>query len=688
MKKALLFSASCAVLGLASASAPAQTLDYATFQDMFGEPVTTSANGSPQRLSEVPLNMEILTAEEIARTGARTVPEALRFLPGLTVRQSSFGQTEVSIRGYNQPSAERLLVLVNGRQVYTDFFGMVVWDNIPVEMAEIKQIEVIKGPNTALFGFNATSGVVNIITYNPLYDDVREVTARLGTSTPGAFYEGSGVATAKLGDAWAAKVSLGGYKADEEFAGYPNSLTRDPKRASGSVDIWGQVTDTIQVNFEVTSNQNDRMEVIPIRVYATGEQDVTSVRGRIIADTDWGLIEGDVYHNATIADFDIETGVPYLIHTHIENEITVARLTDTFEVGNNHIFRLGGEYRTASNIMEPLDADELTYTIGSAMGLWDWRATDKLRTSVGVRYDHFALKPGAGFGSGLGLEAVFPLFGLTYPIAREDMHQTLDEYSYNIGAVYQLTDRDTLRVSTARGIDLPSFVELGIQSAYPVELPPAFLFGGPETQTAVITNYEIGWDRRIPQIDGLLRTSVFYQYNDEMQGVGSSFDGPIALTGNLGDSEIYGVELGLEGTFRKNWDWFVNYSFSQVDDSDLRNRNVSGFTSFAEYENSHSEHTVNAHLGYTADRWRADGFLQYTSGFDEIGAVGYATIIPPSAAALSDVDDAFVLNANVAFDITDDITWSVAGTSLLGNTEQTAYGEAQTMVWTSLTWRF
>ena len=684
MKKALLFSASCAVLGLASASAPAQTLDYATFQDMFGEPVTTSANGSPQRLSEVPLNMEILTAEEIARTGARTVPEALRFLPGLTVRQSSFGQTEVSIRGYNQPSAERLLVLVNGRQVYTDFFGMVVWDNIPVEMAEIKQIEVIKGPNTALFGFNATSGVVNIITYNPLYDDVREVTARLGTSTPGAFYEGSGVATAKLGDAWAAKVSLGGYKADEEFAGYPNSLTRDPKRASGSVDIWGQVTDTIQVNFEMTSNQNDRLEGIALRIPSRTEFDASSLRGRIIADTDWGLIEGDVYHNRSVAGYFLYAQSPVAIPNELENSITVAKLTNTFEVGNNHIFRIGGEYRSADNIMKALDTDELTYTIGSVMGLWDWRATDKLRTSVALRYDHFELEPDPNFGSPFGINSQFVL---------EDYHQTLDEYSYNIGAVYQLTDRDTLRASTARGVDLPSFTEFGFQAINTfVGPPPVILLGNPGTQSAIVTNYEIGWDRRVDAIDGFLRTALFYQYNDEMQNMGSAFTTsfafmPTALYGNLGDSEIYGVELGLDGTFRDKWAWGLNYAFSRVED-DLQKRDASGFLTPVTYEDSHSEHTVNAHLGYTADRWRADGFLQYTSGFDDFGVPGWHQLGPPGRNQLVSVDDAFVLNANVAFDITDDITWSVAGTSLLGNTEQTAYGEAQTMVWTSLTWRF
>ena len=82
-------------------SAHAQSVNYSTMSDIFGEPVTTSANGSPQRESEVPVNMEILTAEDIEQSGARTLPEVLRFVPGVDVRRYTFGHYEVSFRGYN-----------------------------------------------------------------------------------------------------------------------------------------------------------------------------------------------------------------------------------------------------------------------------------------------------------------------------------------------------------------------------------------------------------------------------------------------------------------------------------------------------------------------------------------------------------------------------------------------------------
>jgi outer membrane receptor for ferrienterochelin and colicins len=74
-----------------------------------------------------------------------------------------------------------LLVLVNGQQVYLDDLGRTQWYTLPVTLEEIRQIEIIKGPNTALYGFNAVSGVINIITYDPLLESVNSATLRGGT---------------------------------------------------------------------------------------------------------------------------------------------------------------------------------------------------------------------------------------------------------------------------------------------------------------------------------------------------------------------------------------------------------------------------------------------------------------------------------------------------------------------------
>lgn len=684
MKKILATSVFALSVGLASQGVQAQSLDYSMMESLFGEPVTTSANGSPQRQSEVALNMEILTAEDIERSGARTLPEVLRFLPGLSVRQMSFGQTEVGIRGYNQASSERILVLVNGRQVYTDSFGQVVWDNIPVEMNEIKQIEVVKGPNTALFGFNAVSGVINIITINPLYDDLKEFSVTGGTHS---LAEGSAVVAHKFNDGKiGVKMTAGGYQSTEAFDDYPLTIADDSNRASFSLDVWGQVTDKIQAQFEATKNQNNRNEYVAVRVPAAVQYDTNSVRGRVLADTGIGLVEADVYHNETRSDYNFYMGAASgTAQMQGDNRITIAKLNDTFELGTSHIFRVGGEYREASNIYAPIDGDDLSYNIWSASSLWDWRATDKIRTSAALRYDRFELDP-----DGNNVNSIFAGMNAT-PFTQEDYSQVREEVSYNLGVVYQATPKDTFRATTSRGADLPSFTEFGLQfleQANAVNPRNDATIGDPDVDTSIVTNYELGYDRKVEQIDGLFRAAVFYQTSKDMQGFGAVIDtvaGPIdrSFINNIGDSSMYGTELSVQGKIKTNWDWFLNYTYVDIDD-DFNNMSGGVYVSPTMYEDSVAKHVISGHIGYTADKWRADLFAQYVSGFDDLVEQDTAS----NLYAVQHVDGEVMINANFAYDITDKLTWSVSGYSLTGDTEQSTYSDAERQVWTSLSYKF
>ena len=190
-----------AMLLTAGGTARAQSMDYGALESLFGEPVTTSVTGSPQRASDVPASMTIVTADEIRRSGARDIPGILRHAAGIDVLQWTNDQADVAVRGYNQVFSPRLLVLLDGRQVYTDYYGYTEWSAIPVELSDIRQIEIVQGPNSALFGFNAVGGVINIITYDPLYDDLNTASVTAGTQR---HIEGSGVATYRIGN-------VGGY---------------------------------------------------------------------------------------------------------------------------------------------------------------------------------------------------------------------------------------------------------------------------------------------------------------------------------------------------------------------------------------------------------------------------------------------------------------------------------------------
>ncbi|MGD0434588.1 MAG: TonB-dependent receptor plug domain-containing protein, partial [Acetobacteraceae bacterium] len=109
----LLAGVSTVALAPASSIVHAQSVDYGALEQLYGEPVTTSATGTPQKASEVPANMEIITQDDIRRSGADNIPDILQFVTGLEVRRYGFADADVAVRGMNQPWNPRLLVLVN-----------------------------------------------------------------------------------------------------------------------------------------------------------------------------------------------------------------------------------------------------------------------------------------------------------------------------------------------------------------------------------------------------------------------------------------------------------------------------------------------------------------------------------------------------------------------------------------------
>jgi len=132
----------------------------------YEERVVTASRRAQSAL-EAPNATSVITAEEIRLSGATTVPELLRRVPGAEVMMLGQGSANVSLRGFNQRIANKVLVLVDGRTEYQDFLGMTLWSSMPVELGDIERIEVIRGPGSALYGANAMLGVINIITRAP-----------------------------------------------------------------------------------------------------------------------------------------------------------------------------------------------------------------------------------------------------------------------------------------------------------------------------------------------------------------------------------------------------------------------------------------------------------------------------------------------------------------------------------------
>lgn len=134
-----------------------------SIDDLLNQDVTSVSKKS-EKLSKSPAAISVLTQEDIQRSGARSIPEALRLVPGLDVAQVDSQQWAVSARGFNDVFADKLLVLQDGRSLYTPLFSGVFWDVQNPIIEDIERIEVIRGPGAALWGANAMNGVISVIT--------------------------------------------------------------------------------------------------------------------------------------------------------------------------------------------------------------------------------------------------------------------------------------------------------------------------------------------------------------------------------------------------------------------------------------------------------------------------------------------------------------------------------------------
>src|SRR5881409_3903689 len=124
----------------------------------------TSVSKRPERLSQTASAIQVITQEDIRRSGASSLAEALRLATNLQVAQVDSRQWAISARGFTSASANKMLVLIDGRTVYTPLFSGVFWDVQDTLLEDIDRIEVISGPAATLWGANAVNGVINIIT--------------------------------------------------------------------------------------------------------------------------------------------------------------------------------------------------------------------------------------------------------------------------------------------------------------------------------------------------------------------------------------------------------------------------------------------------------------------------------------------------------------------------------------------
>lgn len=140
-------------------------LSQVSLEDLMNIQVTTVSK-KEQKLSKTGAAVFVITQEDIRRSGATNIPDVLRLAPGVDVAQVDANRWAISIRGFNDQHADKVLVLIDGRSVYSPSFSGVFWDMVDVPLADIDRIEVVRGPGGTVWGANAVNGVINIITMN------------------------------------------------------------------------------------------------------------------------------------------------------------------------------------------------------------------------------------------------------------------------------------------------------------------------------------------------------------------------------------------------------------------------------------------------------------------------------------------------------------------------------------------
>jgi outer membrane receptor protein involved in Fe transport len=187
-------------------AAPARTASKPDADEMpertYAETVVVTASKTAEEVRDAPVAVTVVPASEIEKSSAESHGDLLRTVPGLNVAQMSARDVNLTPRLATGRNANATLALLDGRTIYQDYFGMVLWDLLPIDFDEVKQVEVVRGPDSAMWGANAMGGVVNILTKDPaemLGTSVKLGGGTLGTREAGVIHAGtSGAASYKV----------------------------------------------------------------------------------------------------------------------------------------------------------------------------------------------------------------------------------------------------------------------------------------------------------------------------------------------------------------------------------------------------------------------------------------------------------------------------------------------------------
>src|SRR6266446_6189340 len=526
-------------------------------ETLLGIEVTSVARHS-EKLSQSPAAISVITEDDIRRSGATSIPEALRLVPGLEVARIDENKWAIGSRGFNGRFDNKLLVLIDGRSVYTPLFSGVYWNIQDVLLADIDRIEVIRGPGATLWGANAVDGVINIITKPAASTQSAIVKAGAGTEERGS---GSVRYGGKMGDdthyriygkyfdwgpsnyasggtahdAWDA--IRGGFRADWTPAG-SNSLTLQGDMYRSNYDETLTIP-TLSAPYSSTFPNNG--------VYSGG-----NILARWNHTTEGGSMSLQAYYDNT-------TTVDHNLFEDHQNIFDID-FQDGFHAGKHQQFLWGLGYRsildhndsssTVSLQPNQVNLNQFSTFLQDEISLVD----NRLRLTVGTKLEHNTF---TGF-----------------------------EVEPNARLLWTLSPNQSVWTAVSRAVRTPALTEEGLRlnsqvippgtPANPAPLPAVLaVFGSPQFTSEDLLAYEFGY--RMQATSNLsFDLATFYSRYSNLRTAepGTPFvEGSPAPTdivvpfvaGNKMSGGTYGLELFADWEVVPKWRMTGSYSYLQMD---------------------------------------------------------------------------------------------------------------------------
>ena len=477
----------------------------------------TSVSKKGELLSDAAAAVFVITHEDIRRSGATSVGEALRLAPNLQVARSNSNTYAISARGFNIGGANKLLVLIDGRSVYSPLNSGVFWDAQDVMLEDVERIEVVSGPGGTLWGSNAVNGVISIITRNSA--DTQGALVSLGAGNQErtvAVRQGW-----KLGDDASMRVYAKGFRrGDTETAANVSTGDSWRNRQAGFRADWGGQGNGVTL-------QGDAYD----GVYDLPNNPVDKTRSGLNLLGRWhrtlaggGAVQVQAYFDR--------------VQQTVLGLAGFVEASDTYDIQAQHRFALG-------------EGHDIVWGGGYRL----WRNTVNNGTLISFLPPSFDLKLADLFAQ--DTIALDEHLKLTLGAKFEHNSYTGLEIQPNARLAWKLSEHALLWSSISRAVRTPSRVD---RDFYVLNFPALPLRGGPDFRSEKLTAYELGY-RAHPSPALSYSVSAFYNDYDYLRTIEPAAGGTVVL-GNKIEGHTYGIEMW--GTYRVNERWRLSAGYNAL----------------------------------------------------------------------------------------------------------------------------